>query len=260
MRHPRRSRAFSLLELSVAAGVFSALLLVVLALFNQSIYVWRATSSSDGANRELRKARVALERDLELTNLTQVARVNVPGHLSGGVADGQALWFLSPLDPATGRLVTDEDGKPVWQRNILYYLVVPTNHSTLFGMTCAGGGNSKGMDDRCPHKLLIRRVIDFGTPTDPADPATAESLIPAGSIAPYLQQPPGGFDISGWPDARIVASNLLTFESTDGTGAINVDVRAVGIDEARREAHLGVDALYDSRFTEQHPFSVFPRN
>lgn len=259
MRRLRRHRAFSLLELSVAAGVFSVLLIVVLALFNQSVAVWRTTSSTDAANRELRKVRTSLERDLQLSALDQVGRGQVSAHLGGGASDGEALWFLSPIDPATGQIVTDDEGNPVWQRNIVYYLIVPNNHAGTFGSTCAGGADAHGYDDRCPHKVLVRRVIDRVPATDPKDPATQETLIPAGAIGPYLVQP-DGFDLSAYPDARIVASNLLTFETTTGTASVDVDVRALGIDEARREARVGVDPFYDSRFTEQHPFSVFPKN
>lgn len=262
-RHPERG--FSLLELSVAAAVFSVLLLVVLALFNQSIYVWRVTSSADGANRELRKVRAALERDLALTSPTEIARAQVPGHLGGGASDGEALWFLSPIDPATGEIVLDEDGLPVWQRNILYYLVVPGDHAGTFGSTCAGGAAANGYDDRCPHKILIRRVIDAGTATIPTDPTTREALIAPGAIGPYLVQPTG-FDISALPDTRIVANNLLCFETVSAPPPNNqarevlVDVRAVGVEEARRETSVGTAPLYNSRFTEQHPFSVFPKN
>lgn len=268
--HPRRRnrRAISLLELMLGTGIFTLIMIVLVGLFNQSLSVWRTTSGSDTAMRELRKTRAALERDLVLSRPTLVARTQVADHLGGGGSDGEALWFLSPVDPVTGQIVRKSDGSPMWMRNILYYLVVPANHDATFGMHCNGGAAASGYDDRCPHKLLVRKIIDDGGATVATDESTEEALI--ANIAPYLTQPTG-YDLSGMAEPgveekRIIANSLLTFSSQTAPPPNNigtevaVDQRAMSISEARREVQVGTIPGSDSRFTMQSPFSVFLRN
>lgn len=267
-RRRKARRAVSLLELMLGTGIFTLVMIVLVSLFNQSLLVWRNTSGSDTANRELRKVRASLERDLVLSQPDQLARVSVSDHLSGGGKDGEALWFLSPVDPATGQIARKDDGSPMWMRNILYYLVVPANHDATFGMNCKGGPGPGGYDDRCPHKLLVRKVIDSGTATIASDETTEETLIP--DITPYLTQP-AGFDLSGMAEAgledkRIVANSLLTFSSQSAPPPENVgtevavDVRALSLEEARRSIQVGNAPASTSQFTLQSPFSVFLRN
>lgn len=264
----RNRRAISLLELMLGTGIFTLIMVVLVGLFNQSLSVWRVTSGSDTAMRELRKTRAALERDLVLSRPSLVARAAVSDHVGGGGSDGEALWFLSPVDPATGQIVRKADGSPMWMRNILYYLVVPANHDAVFGMHCNGGPGPNGFDDRCPHKVLVRKVIDSDAPTVATDEASEEVLLTDASA--YLSQP-NGYDLSGMTEAgvedrRIVANSLLMFFSVSAPPPGNVatevavDTRAMSISEARREEQVGTVAGSDSRFTMQSPFSVFLRN
>lgn len=262
-------RGHSLAELIVVFAIFSLLLTVVAVLLFQSVGVYRRTNGTDTALREMRKARAALERDLVLASPNQIRRARVPASLGGG-DDGEALWFLSPVDPTATppTVVRKRDGTPFWQRNILYYLVVPSNHNTTFGMSCAGGTDPNGYDDRCPHKVLIRKVIDSGVPTVATDETTEETLLP--SVAGYTSRP-NGYSLAGMPDpaptqASIAAAQLLCFESVTAPAPNNVptelfvDLRALSIEEARREMRVGTDPGYTSRFTHQAPFSVFMRN
>lgn len=259
-------RGYSLLESLVVLGVFSLLMTVVAVLFFESSNIYRRTDSADSASRELRKVRAALERDLVLASPDEIQRAPVPGSLGAG-QDGEALWFLSPIDPATGATVRKHDGSPFWQRNILYYLVVPAGHNALFGVNCPGAAGPTGYEDGCSHKVLIRKEIDAGTPTDPTDETTEETLIT--NIAPYLSAP-NGYDLSAMTEAgltekRIVASSLLHFETFTAPppagipSELLVDVRALSIAEARRKAGLGTSA-YTGPFTLQSPFSVSLRN
>ncbi|MBI3927615.1 MAG: hypothetical protein HY319_18895 [Armatimonadetes bacterium] len=258
----------SLLELLVALFVGSLLLLVMAVLFVRTQGLYRSISGSDSALRQLRKARTALEKDLILSRPGDVRRAQVPDSLGGGGQDGEALWFLSPVDPATGEMMRKQDGRAFWQRNILYYLVVPADHDSTFGMICTGGRGPNNCDDRCPHKVLIRKVIDSGPPTVPTDEATEETLIT--DITAYLTRP-SGYSLAamaepGLTEATIVAAQLLTFESLSAPAPNNiapevfVDLRAVSIEGARRELRVGSDSLYTGRFTQTAPFSVFLRN
>lgn len=262
-------RGHTLPELIVVFGIFSLLLTVVAVLLTQSVGVYRRTNGTDTALREMRRARAALERDLVLASPSQIRRARVPASLGGG-DDGEALWFLSPVDPNASppTVLRKRDGTPFWQRNILYYLVVPNNHNTTFGMSCAGGTAANGYDDRCPHKVLIRKVIDSGVPTNPADETTEETLLP--NVGAYTTRP-NGYSLAGMPDPAptvpsIVASHLLGFETFTAPPPGNVptevlvDLRALSTEEARREMRVGVDPAYTSRFTHLAPFSVFLRN
>ncbi|MCE7872127.1 hypothetical protein DYH09_17340 [bacterium CPR1] len=264
----RARAAHSLTELVVVFGIFSLLLMVAGVLFNESRSTLRRTSGIDTCMRELRKARAAVERDLVLARPGALSRSFVGDSLGGGGRDGEALWFLSPIDPATGEVVRKQDGTPFWQRNVLYYLVVPQNHNNTFGQICAGGAGANGYDDRCPHKVLIRKEIDSGPPTLPTDETTEETLL--NNVAPYLTRP-NGFDLTAMAEAglgekKIVASFLLGFESFSAPPPaglpveVLVDVRAMSIEEARKEIRVGSDPGYASRFTHQAPFSVYLRN
>ncbi|MEW6282261.1 MAG: hypothetical protein AB1758_26885 [Candidatus Eremiobacterota bacterium] len=247
----------------VSVGVYAALLAIVAALFIGSVSLWRRVSSKDSADREMGKARLALQRDLAMASPAQLSRARVPPSLGAG-DDGEALWFLSPVDPASGQMAHRQDGTPCWQRNILYYLVVPDNHQPTFGMVCNGGTGPTGYDDRCSHKVLIRKVIDTGPATIPTDETTQEALIV--NINPYLTRP-NGYSLAamagepGLGEAKIVASQLLVFETTAGKpGELNVDLRAVTIDAARRQIPLGSASCFTGPFTRQGPFSAFLHN
>ena len=252
----------------LGTGIFTLVMIVLVSLFNQSLAVWRTSSGSDTAMREMRKVRATLERDLVLSRPGLVGRAQVADHTGGGGKDGEALWFLSPVDPTTGQIARKTDGSPMWMRNILYYLVVPANHDATFGMHCNGGVGPGGYDDRCPHKLLVRKVIDAGGATIAADEATEETLL--ADPTPYLTQP-AGYDVSGLTEAgvedvRIVANSLLMFSSATAPPPaaagpeVAVDLRAMSVAEARREIQVGTDPGATSRFTLQSPFSVFLRN
>lgn len=264
----RRPGGHTLQEMIVVFGIFSTILAITALLFRESQATFRRTNSQDTAMRELRKARAAIVRDLVVGRPGQVQRAQVPDSLGGGGKDGEALWFLSPVDPATGEMVHKQDGSPFWQRNILYYLVVPNNHDATFGMSCLGGAAANGYDDRCPHKVLIRKVIDSGAATIPTDETTEETLL--ANVAPYLTRPLG-FSLAamaepGLTEREISAAWLLGFESSTAPPPSNIpreifiDLRALSIEEARREIQVGAAPCFVSRFTRTAPFSVYLRN
>ncbi|MBI3924458.1 MAG: hypothetical protein HY319_02865 [Armatimonadetes bacterium] len=263
MKLPRRHRAgVTLLELAFSVGLFSLLLVVITVLFTRTLGVWRRIDSADTADREMRKAVAALRHDLQLASPSRLSRTQVPPSL-GSASDGEALWFLSPLD-ATGKMVHKQDSaEPLWQRNVLYYLVVPQDHDATFKMICAGASGPTGDDAGCPHKVLIRKVIDSGTPTVPSDETTEEAMV--ADVTPYLTRP-DGYDVSGMSEpgleeTTIIASNLLGFESQSGNPTeVAVELRAVSIQEARRETNVGATSMYAGRFTRLAPFSVFMQN
>ncbi|MBI3925133.1 MAG: hypothetical protein HY319_06300 [Armatimonadetes bacterium] len=252
----------TLLELVFSLGLFTLLLVILTLLFTQTLGVWRKIDSADTADREIRKAVAALRSDLQLASPSRLNRTQVPPSLGAG-NDGEALWFLSPI-ATSGQMAHKQDSaEPLWQRNILYYLVVPQNHNPTFGMNCSGIAGPTGYEAACSHKVLIRKVIDSGVATVPTDESTEETLI--ADITPYLTHP-NGYDLSGMNEPgvehqEIVASRLLTFESQNaGPSEVSVELRAVALQDAQRETRLGSVSMYTGRFTAVAPFSVFLKN
>lgn len=175
------------------------------------------------------------------------------------------MWFLSAVSD-TGKMAHKAlDGSPFYQRNVIYYLVVPAGHTS-----CSGLNGPNGLDDACPHKLLIRKVVDVPPATSPTDnpDLTEESLIR--DVTPYLTRP-NGRDLSAMQSepnlerAEVVASNLLWFEVTlnpdpEIANEVQLDLRAVSLDDARREVQFGSVSLAVSRFTQQQLITVVPKN
>ena len=200
-----------------------------------------------------------------------MAQIQAPAALGGG----DALWFLSAVG-ADGKFARDEDGYPYWQRNILYFIAKPAAHDKLYSTTCLSGSNPQG-DDYCPHKMLLRVVIDNPPVTDPLpDPgkpippgAAPEELLTEAQVANYLQAPQG-LDTSaiqaldGVEEVRIVTAGLLWFKVTPAPGAPGagrqVDLRASAVKEASKVLSLGKTSLFNHTTTLKNVFSLFPNN
>lgn len=240
MRKSRIKRAFSVLELIVASTVMSLLMIVLAQAMMQAQNSFRTVTGTSESADELRRVSRNLRLELMQTSASQIGTGNSCSSL--GCPDGQALWFLSNLD-AAGKPQFLSDGSPFWQKNVLYYLVVPDDHPRVFGQTCTGGVGPGGYEDRCPHKVLVRKEIDFGTATNLADDATVEGLMAVGSLTPYLQRPLGyQVGTAGQPgllSAQIAGRNLLTFNlSSSMPNTITIDTRSVSIARARTKVAL----------------------
>lgn len=258
---------FTLAETLVTFGIMSLILALLAGALLAAGKAWRRTSGLNTVETQLGKAQSHLVRDLESIRFDESATTLSTAGLAG-VPAGTAIWFLSAVDPATETAVRTPFGAPLWQRNILIYPAVPLNHDSLFGMTCTGGAGPLGLDDQCPHKVLIRKVIDG--PVSHPDIAGAEGLLSAGQIANYLTRPQG-FDTSnmsgeaGLEDVSFLANFLLFFSVERGPAGgspleVQVDIRALNIEDARRNIPVGNSSLADSRFTSHQLFSIYPRN
>ncbi len=248
---------YSLPEILVAVAIFAVLSLTMLAAFVLTSKIYRHSSGRDSATRELQKAARSLRRDLALARVEpgrfQVGQV---GPSLGGGSDGDAVVFVSPVDPTIQELRQKSDGSPFMMRNILYYLVAPGSHAQTFGYPCPGIADADGYEGGCPHKVLLRASCDgpLGkAPADPADPASENTLVPlVGLLLPMNGlQPP--------PDYEIVAVNLQTFRCRPQDGRFEVDLAACDIGEARREGKLG-SSLTGSPYQLQVRFSVYAGN
>lgn len=258
----RSRKAYTVLELMLATALMSMLLLVLGEAMRQSQTVFRSTSGTADASTELRALSQRLRRELLQTKLTEVGTVNTPA--TNGAPDGRAIWFLSNLDDS-GEPRYTSSGSPFWHRNVLYYVRVPQNHAQLFGYDCGGGAGPGGWDDRCPHKVVVRKEIDAGGATSYPDEATIETLIPAATITGSYLGRPNKYDVSamnsesGVTQVQVVGRLFLTFVAQESTSEVTADLRAVSIPRARREAAIGTDSLFNKPFTYHFGLSVYPQ-
>lgn len=70
--------------------------------------------------------------------------------------------FVFRVAPDTGEFIRNPDGTPRWQRNILYYSVVPVapNPNEFQGSGIA----VDGYEAAYPYKLLVRKESDGASP------------------------------------------------------------------------------------------------
>ncbi len=260
MKRGSRS-AFSLVEVMLAMAITGLLLVVLGEALSQAQAAFRNVVGTSEAADELRKVNMRIRQELMQTSALQIASGTSATSLVA--PDGQTLWFLSNLGPdGTPQFLAD--GSPFWLRNILYYITIPNNHLGLFGWNCTGGAGPFGLDDRCPHKMLIRNEIDFGPVTDGTNEANVEALMTVADINPYLTRP-AGYSVSamslepGVKFPRIVGRNLLSFVIVPGApGSITVDTRAVSIARARHKVSLGNASMFNSPFTSHFSITVVP--
>lgn len=242
-----------MLEVVLVAALFGLLSLISFLIFRNSSKIFATTSGRDRASAQLIKASQFLRRDLELARATPQSLfiTTVPGSLGGG-ADSDALVFLSPRDPVSGQVQTHADGQPFWMRNVLYYGVVPNDYSRLIGQTVTGG-NVGGYEMNCPVKQLVRVEIDQNTGNDPTNDSTEDQLVTG--LGAYLTRPTGVFSSS---TRKTVTSGLLSFRCQQVGPELRIDLRAVSIEEARRDQGFASTVSYASgRYTLQQTFSVF---
>lgn len=266
---PRRPncRGFTILEVLISMSVFVLALVLLGGTLVLSKNLLRDTTESSNASQRLRKLYLTLESDLaegSFSNMDSLQLAASPG--SGAVGD--AVWFLSSYDQANDRSARSSFGQPLWLRNVLYYVAVPTDHDTLYGYSCAGGSNADGYDSFCPHKMVIRKVIDRGTPSIPTDESTAEQLLTAGEVATFLSAPTGFSVISeaNVEEARVVGPGTLTFRINLGPvggpvpGEVMISTQAVALAELGKSVNVGVQDLTTAPQTESMEYSIFPEN
>lgn len=257
-----RRRGITLLELVVTFGLFSLLTAVLLAALQEGSQILGRASGTAVSQGELSKCRLRVREDLERSAFSKVAVRKMPG------GDGDAIWCLSPVDPASGLSLRKDDGSPFFVNHVLYYLVIPKGHAKLYGYACAGGTDTDGYDDRCPHKVLIRKVIDAPPVTDASNEATEEALMTSSQINQYLTAP-DGFNVDamksepGVLSVHLRAHSLLYFRARLAPVAtspreISLDLRAADIRRAEKEVRVGSVSLAQGRFTTQCLFSAFP--
>ena len=255
-------RGFSLPELLIVASIFSVFLMATYIFLDSGLAVWERTASSQDVSFQLQKAKSDLGRELSQAKFSKsaLAESYSPGLES---SQGDVLWFLSAYDSKSQRAVRRPNGSAFWQRNILYYLKVPNQHDKFFDTACSGHYKT------CPHKVLVRKVIDSGPVTSPSSSlVNEEALLFAGSIAGFLTAPDGFSFPSQGPSvesAEIVATGLLSFRLTaspkEGTQKeYAIKLAGFDVEKAGRKLHFNKEDIFQSPYTHFIDFSVFPGN
>jgi type II secretory pathway pseudopilin PulG len=272
MLHRGGVRGLGLLETLLALSLFALVGVFVVQIMSKSAKSWQRVLSEESATLQVAKAYDRLQRDLQLASIFELDVRNVPKTGDFGEKMGSAVWFLSAVDPATGQQVRTPAGEPFWQRNIVYYLVVPSDHDNVFGMSCTPKAHgTNGLDNVCPHKVLIRKEIDSRKLTSTDLTSQPEKLLTSSEVKDYLTRPTG-YDTSSMlgetskiRDVKLVATNLLYFEAQKNPdpalpGEVKLDLRSAAQKYPRSEVILGQTQLADHPSTTVRFYSVFPFN
>lgn len=258
----RRDRGFSVVELMLVAAIFSSFMVVSYMLLNTGFSSWKRTANSQDVDLEFSKATGLLRRDMRDSSVRSCS-TRTTAWLPAGGTRSNVLWFLSAVDPATGKFVRKKDGTPFWQRNIVYYLAVPSEHDAIYGLRC---GNVRY---HCPHGMLVRRVFDTGAVTSSTSAeAKIERLMTSAQVGERLKRPRRASLLEfGNPTAEseeIAATGLVDFEAriapAGWPGEVEVRLSGFQLAEAGKVMRLGQEDLSQSPYTRHLLLSMFPGN
>lgn len=125
-----KSRGFTLVELMVAAGITTLLILGMTGIFDQAMKAWRLSSRRGDAEREVRAALATLKRDLKGC----VVSPNLPIYV--GTADPNFVGISSSNLPNLAP--TNASGTWTNVSSVLFF-------ATTQGATAAGSGDLSGV-------------------------------------------------------------------------------------------------------------------
>lgn len=240
-------------EVIITTGIFSLLVLALFAVMRYGVRSWRNIESRNAVQSQLRKVELFLLEDLKRASYEHM-RVK---DMSGAQPHGPQVWFLSALDETGENFLRDDDGKPLWQRNVLYYVVKPANpwHLQRYGYLCEAEIGS--CDTKCPHKWLIRKEID------------EQTLLDAAQIEQYLTEPTG-WDLEYMKTGegggtklkrvQVLADSILAFRVALAKPEVLVDLKAFRVLEAGDVLQIGQSSLENNIFTVQYDARVVPNN
>jgi hypothetical protein len=248
----KRTRGGTLIEAMVTVGVFSILLVLIFVVFKKGFLALEIANGRRDAQFSLNKAHIWLKRDLEKASSSEVDFKRVP--MAG---NGDAIWFLSAEDPS----ITDPDqtfvhheetGEPVWQKNVLYYLVRPSDYQSVSNQKSASIDPDPEGDFFAPHKFLIRKEIDLvaGNTSDNPEPLLSQSEIDQYITAPtdYTLEPFA--TEAGVIDYKLIADKLLSFQVEQNASAMEVTLSALRLGEARTRVAIGTTSLKTHPLTQ----------
>lgn len=118
MYRNRNRRGQLLIEMMIALGMLSLMLLLVFSAFTMSTRIFSESLVRQSAEQQLKAIRLLLERDLDLTNFWLVG-VHSPVAPSGPRRDALSLVTLSQWDDAS--LFDPTTSRPAWNRYVVWY-------------------------------------------------------------------------------------------------------------------------------------------
>lgn len=259
---------FTLLEIVVSCAVFLVAMALLASILTSSRSLLTEISGNADASQKIKKIFLSMSRELKAASFLQLKTTSM-ANMPGPGSAGDAVWFLSAFDQANGLQARGDDARPRWQRNVIYYPSIPTDHDSLYGTHCDGGTDAEGYDLHCPHKVLVRKVVDSGPISRYDNPDDIEELISEAAIGPYLNAP-NGFTVpllgAGSELAQVVSPGILSirvekFASTSlEPQHIKIRLKVVNLEELGKKTALGRENLEASPQTESLEFSVFPEN
>lgn len=236
-------------------GLFALVSLLIFASLNEGFRKWRIVDSRYDTQRRLTKAWTWLKRDLEKANPAQI------GIKRGTPGNGDVIWFLSAEDSEEvspdARFKRDPgSGGPEWQRHVIYYLIRPGNYAAVANMPAPAVDPDPRNDYYAPHKFLIRKVVDL-----PGD----EQLMTAVQVDGYVNAP-NDYNLAALAsqanvrNCKLVSDQLLSFEAELLSRTLQIDLRAMHVNQARTRISIGSTSLKDSPFTQHEQLRILLRN
>ena len=246
----KSKRAFTVVELTLACGLFGLLSIVLAMALRQVSELWTKTNAKDEAVRNILKARSALVRDLANSS-GQVGQWGVAtvGPNLGTGKDSDALTFLSSDTGATGdNWTTDSSGQAILPNQITYYCVIPNVANPGGVVVSAGPADAQGYEQQHPFKWLVRRV-------DPAPGGSPAAIDP--NWTTWLTRPTS---FAMGANQSVVTPQLLQFRVLNPAPLWTLELRAVSVSEARRKIALGSVPLSQGAYTLVQRFTVSAHN
>ena len=249
----KKFRGISLPELLLVVALFSLFLIIPYQIMKSGLLIGWRTESREDVGLQLRKAYFSLEKDLRSASRLQMSFNEIENH--------HVLWFLSAVDQDTGEFALKEDGKPFWQRNIIYFTAIPEDHDSYYGVSCS-------QPTYCPHKILIRRAVDAGPSTAPESPESEiEELLTPSLVQERVENPASltglGFSNAAEKD-QVIATGLLEFkvvlEPEGWDKEVSCRLKGFSHKEAGKSFAIGSQSLESTPFTHEIEASFFPAN
>lgn len=258
----RSPRGFSLPELLMALTLLSMIVLLSFLYLDRSQRLWRRVSASSSAGQSLRRAASRLGPDLRNCGKKEIDSM---ANGTGAQRLGDAVWFLSAEHPNDGTFVRTDGGGAFWQRNVLYYLTVPLDHDSRYGTAC------QAWERICPHKILVRKVIDSGPTTTPTGPESSkEELLTGLQAAAYLTRPatlalssmtsePGVTRVD-YVTGTLLDLRLEVEKSGESVLEVRCDLEAPLLEDARGHVVVGKQPFPANTFTLVRCIAAIPAN
>lgn len=249
---------YTMIEVMVTLAIAGILLTILALAVQMSDQAVRKATGSHDSSLLLKKAARRLRQDLLQTSRRETRIVNISG--PGGILEGQALCFLSSRDNQGVDQVSTAGG-PKWMCNVIYYCVTPAQHDSFAGQSCTPALGPWGIDDRCSHKVLVRKEINQ---PDTSGPNPDPEVLLSGSQLSSEVIRPTKLDISAilaganCQKAEIIGTQMLGMAVQSTSQGIQVRLATVDVSRASREKGIGSSSLLNTSYSQSYDFTIKP--